>query len=52
MTTSPERRRDLLLEASRKAREKGKIIEASCLARDARLVCYHWDLPVPVGGPA
>ncbi len=47
---SPEFRRDALLEASRLARENGKIIQASCLARDARLVCYLWDLPVPEGG--
>jgi len=48
--TPAERRRDLLLKMASEARERGDRIRASCLERDARVVCYLWDLPLPEGG--
>ncbi len=49
---TPKRRRDQLLEAARAARDRGDRIRASVLERDARIVCYLWDLPLPAGGMA
>jgi len=45
----PVERRDTLLEASKVAMAKGDRIRAKCLARDARIICYLYDLPIPAG---